>query len=194
MAVKVFHASLDQKTEEAQFMAEVGTIGRTHHVNLVRLFGFGFDDALRTLMYEYMEHGALDAFLLGRGGENRWFPMLAWNKYDRGELAELIVAPPRRGTTRSAAAAAAVAVGDELERQQCKEMVERMCKVAFWCVQQLPEARPPMSAVTKMLEGEMDVAPPTNPFPHLMAPPVVANLWTTTMTSGGTGNNGILSP
>ncbi|OQU88417.1 LOW QUALITY PROTEIN: hypothetical protein SORBI_3002G030100 [Sorghum bicolor] len=115
----------------------------------------------------------------------QWFPMLAWNKYDRGELAELVVvAPPSR----------VAAVGDEQGAAACEETVERMCKVAFWCVQQLPEARPPMSAVTKMLEGEMDVAPPTNPFPHLMATPVVANLWTTTMTSGSAGNNGVFSP
>ena len=80
--------------------------------------------------------------------------------------------------------------GDDEQEEQSKEIVERMCKVAFWCVQQLPKARPPMSAVTKMLEGEMDVAPPTNPFPHLVAAPVVANLWTTTMTSGSAGNNG----
>jgi len=66
VAVKVFHASLDQKTEEAQFMAEVGTIGRTHHVSLVRLFGFCFDYAMRALVYEYMEHGALDAYLAGQ--------------------------------------------------------------------------------------------------------------------------------
>ena len=216
-------------------MAEVGTIGRTYHVNLVRLFGFCFDDVVRALVYEYMDNGALDAYLLGGRGRGaglpalrdiavgvargirylheecqqkivhydikpgnvlldgaltpkvadfgfarlvnradthvsvscvrgtpgyaapemwmmsgvtekcdvysfgmllleivgrrsnfdeaapesqRWFPMLAWNKYDRGELAELIVMPPRRGTSRSAAAAAAVAVGDELEWQQ----------------------------------------------------------------------------
>ena len=66
-----------------------------------------------------------------------------------------------------------------------------MCKVAFWCVQQLPEARPPMSVVTKMLEGEVDIAQPANPFQHLMAAPVAANLWTTT-TSFSTGN-GILT-
>ncbi|TVU41110.1 hypothetical protein EJB05_14604, partial [Eragrostis curvula] len=49
-------------------------------------------------------------------------------------------------------------------------MVERMFKVAFWCVQEQPEARPPIGVVVKMLEGEMDIAPPVNPFHHLMAP------------------------
>ncbi|KAE8798090.1 putative receptor-like protein kinase [Hordeum vulgare] len=37
MAVKVLNSTLGRRTEE-QFMAEVGTIGRTYHINLVRLY------------------------------------------------------------------------------------------------------------------------------------------------------------
>ncbi|KAI5020227.1 hypothetical protein ZWY2020_045115 [Hordeum vulgare] len=33
-------------------MAEVGTIGRTHHINLIRLFGFCYDADVRALVYE----------------------------------------------------------------------------------------------------------------------------------------------
>ncbi|GMH29396.1 hypothetical protein Nepgr_031239 [Nepenthes gracilis] len=44
-------------------MAEVGTIGRTYHINLVRLYGFCFDPTMRALVYEYMENGSLDKFL-----------------------------------------------------------------------------------------------------------------------------------
>ncbi|PUZ68376.1 hypothetical protein GQ55_2G022300 [Panicum hallii var. hallii] len=287
VAVKVFHAGLGARAEQEQFMAEVGTIGRTHHINLVRLFGFCFDDALRALVYEYMEHGALDAYLLGGRGQDagvaalcgiavgvargirylheecqqkivhydikpgnvlldgeltpkvadfglarlvnradthvsvscvrgtpgfaapemwmmsgvtekcdvysfgmllleivgrrrnfddaapesqQWFPKLAWAKYEAGEIMELVAARSGSNGSRSVPA-----VGDELQR---KEMVERMCKVAFWCVQQPPEARPPMRAVVKMLEGEMEIAPPANPFQHLMAAPMVADQWT----------------
>ena len=94
-------------------------------------------------------------------------PKLAWTKYEAGKFMDLAaVAPSLHG-----------ADNDGRER---KEIVERMCKVAFWCVQQPPETRPPMGTVVKMLEGEMDIAPPVNPFQHLMAPPVVASLWTTT--------------
>ncbi|TVU41102.1 hypothetical protein EJB05_14596, partial [Eragrostis curvula] len=294
VAVKVFHSSLDQRSGEEQFMAEVGTIGRTHHINLIRLFGFCFDDAMRALVYEFMEFGALDAFLLHRGRDvgletlraiavgvargirylheecqqkivhydikpgnvlldrtlmpkvadfglarlvnredthvsvscvrgtpgyaapemwiqsgvtekcdvysfgmllldivgrrrnfnevvpesQQWFPKLAWTKYESGNLMELIILPSRDSETEQP--------NDDL--QQCKELVERMCKVAFWCVQQHPEARPPMDVVLKMLEGEMDIAAPVNPFQHLMAPPVVVNRWMTTATSSGSGN------
>jgi hypothetical protein len=71
----------------------------------------------------------------------------------------------------------------EAATQHCEELVERMCKVAFWCVQQQPGARPPMGAVVKMLEGEMVIAPPANPFLHLMASASASNLWMTTASS-----------
>ncbi|KAF0905602.1 hypothetical protein E2562_007390 [Oryza meyeriana var. granulata] len=260
-------------------MAEVGTIGRIHHINLVRLFGFCFDADVRALVYEYMDNGALDAFLFDRsravaiptlravavgvarglrylheecqhkivhydikpgnvlldGGltpkvadfglarlvsradthvsvsgmrgtpgyaapemwmqvsvtekcdvysfgmllfeivrrrrnlddgapesQQQWFPMLAWSNYEAGHLGE------------------AIESCNTMDKQD-KETAERMCKVAFWCVQQQPEARPPMSAVVRMLEGEMDIeAPPVNPFQHMVASPAAALRWTTT--------------
>jgi hypothetical protein len=66
VAVKVLH---DPSTSEEQFKAEVGTIGRTHHINLVRLYGFCLDGAGAThaLVYEFMEHGALNDYLSARG-------------------------------------------------------------------------------------------------------------------------------
>lgn len=62
VAVKVLYGSSDKKIEE-QFKAEVGTIGRTHHFNLVRLYGFCFERNLRALVYEYMANGSLDKYL-----------------------------------------------------------------------------------------------------------------------------------
>lgn len=62
IAVKVLHGSGGKRMEQ-QFMAEVGTIGRTYHVNLVRLYGFCFQPTMRALVYEYMENGSLDNFL-----------------------------------------------------------------------------------------------------------------------------------
>ncbi|KAL6880252.1 hypothetical protein ACP4OV_011817 [Aristida adscensionis] len=286
VAVKVLHGGLDRRRSAEQFMAEVGTIGRTHHVNLVRLLGFCFDGAVRALVYEHAARGALDGFLRRQGGDvgvaalrevaagvargirylheecdpkivhydikpgnvlldgeltpkvadfglarlvdradthvsvsgvrgtpgyaapelwtgsgvtekcdvysfgmllleivgrrrnfdgdapesRQWFPRVAWTKYENGELAELAGLPG--------------ADDGDVRRRTAEETVERMCKVAFWCVQQAPEARPPMGVVVKMLEGEMDVAPPANPFQHLMAPPAPVNLWV--MSSSGT--------
>ncbi|KAJ0031905.1 hypothetical protein Pint_12620 [Pistacia integerrima] len=63
IAVKVLKWSVDRRAE-AQFMAEVGAIGRTYHLNLVRLYGFCHDQFMRALVYEYMENGLLDKYLL----------------------------------------------------------------------------------------------------------------------------------
>ncbi|KAG9130921.1 hypothetical protein Leryth_006689 [Lithospermum erythrorhizon] len=66
IAVKVLNRSSDRKAEE-QFMAEVGTIGKTYHINLVKLYGFCFDNWMSALVYEYMENGSLDKYLFGNG-------------------------------------------------------------------------------------------------------------------------------
>ncbi|CAM0902103.1 unnamed protein product [Alopecurus aequalis] len=68
VAVKVLNSTLGKRAEE-QFMAEVGTIGRTYHINLVRLYGFCFDAAVKALVYEYMENGSLDRHLFGSAPE-----------------------------------------------------------------------------------------------------------------------------
>nr|GEV58872.1 G-type lectin S-receptor-like serine/threonine-protein kinase At1g34300 [Tanacetum cinerariifolium] len=62
VAVKVLNGSSDKRIEE-QFMAEVSTMGRTHHFNLVRLYGFCFESSLRALVYEFMVNGSLDNHL-----------------------------------------------------------------------------------------------------------------------------------
>jgi hypothetical protein len=102
----------------------------------------------------------------------QWLPMAAWTKYENGALMELVARPILRVDDDEVAAT-----------QLCGELVERMCKVAFWCVEQQPGARPPMGAVVKMLEGEMVIAPPANPFLHLMASASASNLWMTTASS-----------
>ncbi|KAM0020936.1 putative protein kinase RLK-Pelle-RLCK-Os family [Helianthus debilis subsp. tardiflorus] len=61
-AVKVLYGNSDKKIEE-QFMAEVSTMGRTHHYNLVKLYGFCFESSLRALVYEFMVNGSLDYHL-----------------------------------------------------------------------------------------------------------------------------------
>ncbi|XP_071699119.1 G-type lectin S-receptor-like serine/threonine-protein kinase At5g24080, partial [Rutidosis leptorrhynchoides] len=62
LAVKVLNGSSD-KTIEKQFMAEVSTMVRTHHFNLVRLYGFCFESSLKALVYEFMINGSLDNHL-----------------------------------------------------------------------------------------------------------------------------------
>ncbi|KAK1289177.1 G-type lectin S-receptor-like serine/threonine-protein kinase [Acorus calamus] len=250
VAVKVLKGT---RVEE-QFMAEVSTIGRTYHHNLVRLHGFCFEHDLRALVYEYMENGSLDRLLFhanaavgwetlreiaigtakgiaylheechqrivhydikpgnillnskfcpkvsdfglaklcsrdnshltltgGRGtpgyaapelwmplrhithkcdvysfgmllfevlGRRRnldvslpesqeWFPKWVWKSLGRSELGRVMEA-----------------CGIE---EGHWEAAERMARVALWCIQYQPEARPEMSAVVRMLEGGVEI-------------------------------------
>ncbi|KAK7853622.1 g-type lectin s-receptor-like serine/threonine-protein kinase sd2-5 [Quercus suber] len=45
------------------FLAEVKTIGSTHHFNLVRLIGFCAEKFHRLFVYEYMSNGSLDRWI-----------------------------------------------------------------------------------------------------------------------------------
>ncbi|XP_021746529.1 rust resistance kinase Lr10-like isoform X1 [Chenopodium quinoa] len=267
VAVKVLKENVSKKVEE-QFMAEVSTMCRTYHINLVRLYGFCFDPTMKALVYEYMEQGSLDNLLFRRTSNNityvaldklqdiaigtargiaylheecqkriihydikpgnvlldatlnpkvadfglamlcnrdnthvvmsgcrgtpgyaapelwtpypvthkcdvysfgmllfeivgrrrnhdtnlsgtsqEWLPRWAYERFDKGELAEMLSL-----------------VGIE---EDDKEKAERMVKVALWCVQYLPNARPMMSSVVKMLEGGVSIDSPPNPFAHL---------------------------
>ncbi|KAA8535659.1 hypothetical protein F0562_030662 [Nyssa sinensis] len=248
VAVKVINGTSDKRIEE-QFMAEVSTIGRIHHFNLVRLYGFCFDKCLRALVYDYMENVGtargiaylheecrqriihydikpgnilLDAqfcpkvadfglaklynrdnthiSMTGRRGtpgyaapelwmplpksrkcdvysfgmllfeivgrrknldfnlpeSQEWFPRWVWNKFEKGESKDLMTV---------------------CAIEENKEKAEKMVKVALWRVQYIPESRPLMSVVVKMLEGEVEIPAPLNPFHFLSAgssPAIVA--------------------
>ncbi|PIA63357.1 hypothetical protein AQUCO_00200998v1 [Aquilegia coerulea] len=62
-AVKLVHKHLTDKLVSKQFLAEVGTMGRTYHRNLVRVYGYCFHESMKALVYEYMEKGSLDKLL-----------------------------------------------------------------------------------------------------------------------------------
>ncbi|KAL8545056.1 hypothetical protein ACS0TY_005310 [Phlomoides rotata] len=71
IAVKVLNRSPNEHVEQ-QFMAEIGTIGRTHHINCVRLYGFCYDHCTSSLVYEFMENGSLDKHLFVENHELEW--------------------------------------------------------------------------------------------------------------------------
>ncbi|XP_037403796.1 PR5-like receptor kinase [Triticum dicoccoides] len=60
-----------------EFSAEVQTIGRIHHINLVRLAGFCAEKSHRLLVYEYMPKGSLDRWIYGR--HDSYAPPLDWS-------------------------------------------------------------------------------------------------------------------
>ncbi|PIA52784.1 hypothetical protein AQUCO_01000568v1 [Aquilegia coerulea] len=62
IAIKVLKNSQPELMEK-QFAAEVSTMGRTYHRNLIKLYGYCYEADTKALIYEYMENGALDVIL-----------------------------------------------------------------------------------------------------------------------------------
>ncbi|XP_028803896.1 PR5-like receptor kinase [Neltuma alba] len=61
VAIKLLAKS---KANNAQdFISEVATIGRIHHVNVVQLIGFCTERNKRALVYEFMSNGSLDKYI-----------------------------------------------------------------------------------------------------------------------------------
>jgi len=50
------------------FISEVTTIGRIHHLNVVRLLGFCIEGSKRALLYEFMPNGSLDKYIFSKEG------------------------------------------------------------------------------------------------------------------------------
>ncbi|KAM5551340.1 hypothetical protein ABKV19_026261 [Rosa sericea] len=65
VAVKMLGNS---KANGQDFMNEVATIGRIHHVNVVRLIGYSAEGSKRALIYEYMSKGSLDKHIFPKEG------------------------------------------------------------------------------------------------------------------------------
>ncbi|XP_021279545.1 rust resistance kinase Lr10-like isoform X2 [Herrania umbratica] len=74
VAVKVLDNS---KSNGEDFINEVSTIGRIHHVNVVRLLGYSADESDRALVYEFMLNKSLDKFIFPANSRR---PKLSWGK------------------------------------------------------------------------------------------------------------------
>ncbi|XP_050111225.1 rust resistance kinase Lr10-like isoform X2 [Malus sylvestris] len=74
VAVKILNNS-NEKGED--FINEVGTMGRVHHVNVVRLVGFCADGYTTALVYEYLPNGSLQNILSSADSKSAF---LGWDK------------------------------------------------------------------------------------------------------------------
>eukprot|EP00268_Persea_americana_P041598 TRINITY_DN4151_c0_g1_i8.p1 TRINITY_DN4151_c0_g1~~TRINITY_DN4151_c0_g1_i8.p1 ORF type:complete len:387 (-),score=42.71 TRINITY_DN4151_c0_g1_i8:252-1412(-) len=73
VAIKMLKTS---KGNGQEFINEVATIGRIHHVNVVRLIGFCSEGSKRALIYEFMANGSLEKYVFTHEKINN----LCWNK------------------------------------------------------------------------------------------------------------------
>ncbi|ONI05041.1 hypothetical protein PRUPE_6G352900 [Prunus persica] len=77
VAVKVLG---DSKGNGEDFVNEVGTIGRIHHVNVVRLLGFSAEAGKRAVIYELMPNRSLEKFISSKDQSNN--ALFDWEKLD----------------------------------------------------------------------------------------------------------------
>uniref|UniRef100_A0A0D9UW38 Protein kinase domain-containing protein n=1 Tax=Leersia perrieri TaxID=77586 RepID=A0A0D9UW38_9ORYZ len=70
LAVKMLNGNSNCNGED--FINEVSTIGRIHHVNVVRLVGFCSEEMTRALVYEYMPRGSLDKYIFSSEKSFSW--------------------------------------------------------------------------------------------------------------------------
>ncbi|MED6155088.1 hypothetical protein PIB30_002296 [Stylosanthes scabra] len=63
VAIKMLDTS---KSKGQDFISEVATIGRIHHMNVVRLIGFCIEGSKRALVYDFMPNGSLDTYILSK--------------------------------------------------------------------------------------------------------------------------------
>jgi len=74
VAVKILNVSQGNGQD---FLNEVGTMGRIHHVNIVRLVGFCADGFKRALIYEFLPNGSLQKFINSPENKKNF---LGWKK------------------------------------------------------------------------------------------------------------------
>eukprot|EP00262_Sarcandra_glabra_P000712 TRINITY_DN10832_c0_g1_i1.p1 TRINITY_DN10832_c0_g1~~TRINITY_DN10832_c0_g1_i1.p1 ORF type:complete len:421 (+),score=46.19 TRINITY_DN10832_c0_g1_i1:189-1265(+) len=74
VAVKMLGKS---KGNGQDFINEVATIGRIHHVSVVQLIGFCSEGSRRALIYDFMPNGSLEKYIFLQEGQNS---PLTWEK------------------------------------------------------------------------------------------------------------------
>ncbi|WMV07140.1 hypothetical protein MTR67_000525 [Solanum verrucosum] len=94
------------KADGQDFINEVATIGRIHHVNIVQLIGYCAERCKRALVYDFMPNGSLEKYITPQdGGADQ---LLSWDR--KFEIAlgvardkSIVTLTPARGTIGYAA-------------------------------------------------------------------------------------------
>ncbi|GAU30849.1 hypothetical protein TSUD_15350 [Trifolium subterraneum] len=60
------------KSNGQDFVNEVATIGRIHHINIVQLIGFCVEGSKRALIYEFMPNGSLEKYIFSHIEESKF--------------------------------------------------------------------------------------------------------------------------
>ncbi|PQQ03628.1 G-type lectin S-receptor-like serine/threonine-protein kinase LECRK3 [Prunus yedoensis var. nudiflora] len=165
VAVKMLEKVVEEEVRE--FKAEITTIGRTHHRNLLQLLGFCIEGSRKLLVYEYISNGSLAHLLFNKAATMR----PSWRErvgivldvakgvlYLHEECGVHIIhcnlKPHNILLDHSW-----TAKSEEVD----KKTLENMVKVGLRCIQDEPALRPSMKSVVLMLQGITDIAIPPCP-------------------------------
>ncbi|XP_054808560.1 rust resistance kinase Lr10-like isoform X2 [Prosopis cineraria] len=58
------------KADGQEFISEVATLGRIHHVNVMQLMGYCVEGSKHALVYELMQNGSLDKYIFSKDDDN----------------------------------------------------------------------------------------------------------------------------
>ncbi|KAK3006517.1 hypothetical protein RJ639_015781 [Escallonia herrerae] len=158
---------------EREFQSEMKVIARTHHRNLVKLYGYCVEGTKRLLMYEYMSNGSLADILFTSQNQLSWDErigislgiargILYLHEECETQIVHCDIKP--QNILMDECRQLSKLVGDE---QVDERKLNRMVKVALWCIQDEPSLRPSMRKVLLMLEGTVDIPVPPSPTSFL---------------------------
>ncbi|XVF78292.1 hypothetical protein PTKIN_Ptkin14bG0120100 [Pterospermum kingtungense] len=174
------------KADDQDFINEITSIGRIHHVNVAKLIGFCAEGSKQTLVYDFMD--SIVSLTVARGTIGYIVPELVYKNiggvsykadvYSFGMLVTEMIGK-RKSLNAFADHTSQIYFpswiydrldqGEDIEPGDVtdaeKIMVRKMAIVAFWCTQMMPADRPSTSKVLKMPESDVEVLEmPPKPF------------------------------
>ncbi|KAH0928286.1 hypothetical protein HID58_014013 [Brassica napus] len=142
--IAVKRTSHDSRQGMSEFLAEISTIGRLRHPNLVRLLGYCRHKEDLYLVYDFMPNGSLDKYLYYLCGR-RLIERRAGEEQE--VLVDWILELWEKGDD------ILVAVEENIRQEQNRGQLELVLKLGVLCSHQAASIRPAMGAVMRILNG-----------------------------------------
>ncbi|KAJ6428343.1 hypothetical protein OIU84_023717 [Salix udensis] len=146
IAVKKLASNREGSNVENSFRAEILTLGKIRHRNIVKLYGFCYHEGSNLLLYEYMARGSLGELLhdssRGMQWSTRFMPL---------EQGGDLVTWARQYVREHSLTSGILDERLELENQSTVAHMIYVLKVALLCTSMSPSDRPSMREVVLML-------------------------------------------
>ncbi|KAL2486024.1 receptor-like protein kinase 1 [Abeliophyllum distichum] len=173
-AVKKLHKMAPDGEQE--FKAEVSSISRTNHKNLVQLLGYCDEGQNRLLVYEFMSNGSLSNFLFQSARPN-WYKRLQiafatarglcyLHEECNNQIIHCDMKPQNVLLGESFTAKISdFGIAKLLKPDQSRTTTgirgtKGYVAPAIWCIQEDPVLRPTMKRVVQLMEGSVEVPIP----------------------------------